>query len=270
VGLGSREGLSVVFLLPEGLVVPAVRRRASFPAAERKNLAVGCQGVHWEDVQPGGNFGAFTTSAPAAAAVNLGSEWVIVGHSEERRAKLQVMYAFDPAAASEPSARARASAAVDQLVQREVQCALAAGLRVLLCVGESSDDRGEGTFEQAQPRIERVLRSQVLTGLKGAEASLRENRLVVGYEPIWAIGPGKVPPGRDYIAFVSSLIQRVVRDEFGASISVVYGGGLKEENAAMIASVETIDGGLVALTQFTGQIAFSVAQLNAIALKYLE
>ncbi|MCL4394887.1 MAG: triose-phosphate isomerase, partial [Chloroflexi bacterium] len=140
----------------------------------------------------------------------------------------------------------------------------------LLCVGESADDRGEGAFDEAQPRIERVLRSQVLTGLSGAEAALRENRLVVGYEPIWAIGPGKVPPGKDYIAFVSSLIQRVVRDELGASVAVVYGGGLKEENAAMIASVETIGGGLVALTQFTGEIGFSVTQLNAIAAKYLE
>jgi triosephosphate isomerase len=105
--------------------------------------------------------------------------------------------------------------------------------------------------------------------LNGAEQFVREKKIVIGYEPIWAIGPGKTPPGKEYIAFVSAFIQRVVRENFGAEIVVVYGGGLKEENAAMIASIETIGGGLVALTQFTGEIGFSVAQLSAIVAKYL-
>jgi len=268
-GLGAHANLSLTYLLPEGLVPAAARRLAQHPEAQRKMLAVGCQGVHWDDVRPGKNFGAFTTSAPAVAAANLGSQWAIIGHSEERRAKFQVMAALDPAVASDVATRARAAIAVDQLVHDEVQCALHAGLKVLICVGESAEERGEEAFGEQQPRIKRVLCAQVVNGLKGTEAFLRENKVVIGYEPIWAIGPGKIPPGKEYIAFVSAFIQRVVRENFGAEIVVVYGGGLKEENAAMIASIETIGGGLVALTQFAGEIGFNVDQLNAIIAKYL-
>jgi triosephosphate isomerase len=91
---------------------------------------------------------------------------------------------------------------------------------------------------------------------------------VTGYEPVWAIGPGKTPPEKEYIAFVSAFIKQVVSDQFGVEIPVVYGGGLKEENAAVIASIETLDGGLVGLTCFTGEIGFDVPGLEKIIQKY--
>jgi triosephosphate isomerase (TIM) len=268
-GLGAHENLALTFLLPEGLVPAAARRLGEFPAERRKMLTIGVQGVHWDDVRPGKNFGAFTTVVPAVAAANLKSRWAIIGHSEERRFKAQLLSAYDPAIATRAEARERAAATVDQFVHDEVQCALQAGLKVLMCAGESADERGEGSFAEQQPRIERVLRGQVLNGLRGAEDAIRTGNVVGGYEPIWAIGPGKVPPGQEYIAFVSDLIQRLTREGLGAPVPVVYGGGLKEDNAAMIASIPTIDGGLVALTQFTGEIGFNVAQLNAIVGKYL-
>ena len=263
-GLGSQDGLSLVYLLPEGLIPAAVMKLNSYEHTDRKTIEIGSQGVHWDDIQPGGNFGAFTTSLPAASARNLGSTWAIVGHSEERRAKLQVMRAYNPDMDDQTEKRSRASAAVDGLVQKEVDCALNVGLNVLLCVGESADERGEGSFEEQKPRIEAVLKSQLLTNLQGVVDHLGDRTVVIGYEPIWAIGPGKTPPGEAYIGFVSAYIKGVIVDNFDAEMSVVYGGGLKEENAAMITGIETIDGGLVALTRFTGEIGFDVAGLKGI------
>jgi len=269
-GLGSLDELLLVYLLPEGLIHAATTKLNQYPGVETRMIGVGCQGVHWEDIRPGKNFGAFTSNLPASAARSLGSTWAIVGHSEERRAKLQVIQSYDPHVEDRAENRLRASQAVDQLVGEEVQCALGAGLNVLLCVGESAAQRGEGRFEAQQPRIEAVLKSQLLTNLQGVSDDLGERRVVIGYEPIWAIGPGKTPPGEEYISFISAYIQSVVRDKLNLELSIVYGGGLKEDNAGMIAGIETIDGGLVALTRFTGEIGFDVAGLKGIIEKYIS
>jgi triosephosphate isomerase len=268
-GLGGHVGLCLVYLLPEGLVPAAVRAVRRLDAASVLGLSVGCQGVHWEDIRPGANFGAYTTSLPAAAAANLGARWAIIGHSEERRAKLQVLQNYDARVETDSALRLQANQAVDRLVQAEVDCALAAGLNVLLCVGESAEERGGGSFAEQRPRVEAVLKRQLLTGLQNAAGPLEAGRVVIGYEPIWAIGPGKIPPGEEYIRFVSTAIKEILSAHFGSAAPVVYGGGLKEENAAMIAGIATIDGGLVALTRFTGEIGFDVPGLQGIVAKYL-
>jgi len=269
-GLGSHANLLLTYLLPEGLIQAAVRRLESFLLKDREMLAVGCQGVHWENIQPGKNFGAYTSCLPAAAAVALGSQWSIIGHSEERRAKLQVMQHFDPGIETDSGLRLKANRAVDQLIQAEVSAALSSGLKVLLCVGETADERGDGEFDEQRTRIEEVLEAQLLIGLQTSQTALQKGRVVIGYEPIWAIGPGKVPPDQEYIHFVSGLIKKIVGEHFQAGCAVVYGGGLKEANAAMIASIPTIDGGLVALTRFSGEIGFNVNELKDIIEKYLK
>lgn len=268
-GFGQSEQLHLTYLVPEGLVPAAVRRLQVYPANQRGKLAIGVQGVHWYDIQPGKNFGAFTSSLPAAAAVNLGSQWAIIGHSEERRAKFQVMQAFEPQVELLAEPRIRANRAIDQLMQAEVNCALQAGLKVLLCVGETAEERGGGEFEEQKPRIEEALKSQLLIALQSAGQAIHEQKVVIGYEPVWAIGPGKTPPGKEYIAFVSAFIKQAARQHFGSEVTVVYGGGLKEENAAMIAGIPTINGGLVGLTRFTGEIGFDVQGLHGIVEKYL-
>lgn len=267
-GLGQLPDTHLTYMLAEGLVAGAVKRLAGFKPALTRQIAIGCQGVHWEDIAPGKNFGAFTTSQPATAVRQLGATWAIIGHSEERKAHAQVMAAYDPSVQQVESARQKAARAVDGIINAEVLNALKAGLNALVCVGETAGERGEGTFEEQQPRIEAVLSAQVSASLKGAAECLGERQLVIGYEPVWAIGPGKVPPGKDYIAYVSALIKNIARQQCGLEATVVYGGGLKEENAAMIASIETIGGGLVGLTRFTGEIGFDVDGLAGIIAKY--
>lgn len=269
-GLGQLPNLQVTFLLPEALIIPAKEKIASYEIEQVKNISVGCQGVYRENVAAGGNFGAFTTNLPAAAAKNLGCAWALIGHSEERKDKLGVIGRFEPLFNDTDEMRTKAARAVDSLINEEVIHALNADLNVLLCVGETAEQRGGGSFAEQQPRIKAALEDQLTSGLKGVADKLLNRDVVIGYEPVWAIGPGKTPPDGEYISFVSAYIKAVVIGKCGFDPVVVYGGGLKEENAGMIAQIKTIGGGLVALTKFTGDIAFEPAGLKNIIKKYVD
>ena len=104
--------------------------------------------------------------------------------------------------------------------------------------------------------------SQVMDmlGLDGVDKS----KIVIGYEPVWSIGPGKTPADKDYI----TKIARFVKERTGG-MDVVYGGGLKADNAAMLASIDEIDGGLIALTRFQGEIGFYPEEYLEIIRLYL-
>ena len=134
------------------------------------------------------------------------------------------------------------------------------GIQVLLCVGETAEQRAD---------VAGVLERQLVLCLEGAKEARGDREIVIAYEPIWAIGPGKTPPKPDVIGEVSALIKDLGHRR-GLDLPVVYGGGLKEENAAAIAAVKTIDGGLVALTRFTGEIGFDPAGLARIIGRYRE
>ena len=268
-GLGKLPNVQLTYLLPEGLVSTAHRVLKDYPPETIGAVSIGCQGVHWQDVETGKNFGAFTSSLPAKAAIALGCNWSIIGHSEERRAKLQVIEAYDANVNQDPLAHERAQRAINGLVRDEVLCALRAGLNVLLCIGETAAERGDGILDDQKARVRAVLKKQLLSNLLIEQETLRQRKIVIGYEPIWAIGPGKVPPGADTIAFVSAAIKEIVIEDKGFEPVVIYGGGLKEENAAMIAGIKTIDGGLVALTRFSGEIGFNVVDLKQIIENFL-
>ena len=94
-GLGQHAHVQLTYLLPEGLLPTAIKQLQQYKPSETQQIAIGCQGVHWDDIAVGGNFGAFTSVIPASAARNMGCAWAMIGHSEERRFKLQVMNAFD-------------------------------------------------------------------------------------------------------------------------------------------------------------------------------
>ncbi len=202
--------------------------RAAEAAGENSLIEVGCQSVYRQDVAPGKNFGAYTTNRPAAAMKALGVGSAIIGHCEERADKLGILQ----------EAGVTDTKAVNRILNREIRCAVDQGMAVTYCIGEKAEERDAW---------QEVLREQLAIGLEG----VNRERIVIAYEPIWAIGPGKTPPGADVIA----PIARFIKEQTGG-MPVVYGGGLKQDNAEMLASIPEIDGGLIALTRFQGEIGF--------------
>ena len=204
-------------------------------------MRVGCQGVYRGDTAVGGNFGAFTTNRPAHAAAMLGCTDTLIGHCEERNDKAGIL----------AEAGVTDTAAVNRLLNQEVLMAQAAGLNVLYCIGEKSEE---------QDRWQEVLGEQLEVGLKDADRS----KVVIAYEPVWSIGPGKTPADKPYIQKIAKFVREVT-----GGLDVVYGGGLKADNAEMLASIPEISGGLIALTRFTGEIGFYPEEYLEIIRLYL-
>ena len=241
---GTQEGLKkydpakveFVQFFPEAHILNAVAA-----LCEASPVQVGCQGLYRADTAVGGNFGAFTSNRPASIAKAMGCGGVLIGHCEERNDKAGVL----------AEAGVVDTAAVNRLLNQEIKAATARGLKVLYCIGEKSEE---------QERWQEVLGEQLDVGLEGVDSS----QVVIAYEPIWSIGPGKTPADKPYI----EKIARFVKERTGG-IPVVYGGGLKSDNAEMLASIPEIDGGLIALTRFSGEIGFYPDEYLEIIQKYL-
>ena len=222
--------------LPEAHLLSAAAART-----EGSPVQLGSQGVYRMNTAVGGTFGAFTTNRPASIVKAMGCTSTLIGHCEERNDKKGIL----------AEAGVTDAAAVNRLLNQEIRCAQEAGLSVLYCIGETSEE---------QSQWEQVLGEQLDVGLAGVDKS----RVVIAYEPVWSIGPGKTPADKDYI----TKIARFVKERTGG-MDVVYGGGLKANNAAMLASIEEIDGGLIALTRFQGEIGFYPAEYLEIIRLYL-
>lgn len=222
---------------PEAHLLNALSARC-----EDSPVQIGCQGIYRENTSIGGNFGAFTTQRPASSMKAMGCRHTIIGHCEERKDKAGILL---EAGKTDPEA-------VNRILNQEIRQAVGAGIRVLYCVGENSEE---------QPFWRDVLKAQLEIGLEGIDKS----QVVIAYEPIWSIGPGKQPADKEYITKAACAIKEIT-----GGCDVVYGGGLKEENAGMLAGIREIDGGLIALTRFQGDIGFYPSEYLRIISLYMS
>lgn len=181
-------------------------------ACEGTNLVLGAQDLYWESE------GAFTGEVSGPMLADLGCRYVIVGHSERRHVLGES----------------------DGMVNRKLLAAFQYGLVPILCVGETLDQReGRQTFEVCQQQLD-----QGLTGISPEEAP----RLVVAYEPVWAIGTGRnAEPGdaQEVIGFLRGRLADLLGPETADQIRIQYGGSVKPENVGDFMAQRDIDGALV-------------------------
>jgi triosephosphate isomerase len=194
------------------LCPPAVYLETVAAAVAPSDVAIGGQNVHEQTA------GAFTGEVAPGMLVDLGCRYVIVGHSERRTL----------------------CGESDAVVNAKTKAALAAGLVPIVCVGETLEEREAG-------RTHDVIATQVAGSLAGlSEADL--GRTVVAYEPVWAIGTGKVATpeqAQDVHAAIRGLLASLASPATAAGIRIQYGGSVKPDNAAVLASQPDIDGALV-------------------------
>lgn len=227
--LEKLDGCRYTVFFPEAHVMTAV--------ASSKKVRIGCQGVYRKDVEKGGNFGAFTTLRTAKSMSALGVTDAIIGHCEERNDKNELLQLGG------------GQGDVNIILNSEIKAAINCGMEVLYCIGEKSEE---------QPLKYEVLRHQLEVGLKDVDLS----KVTIAYEPVWAIGVGKVPPDREYIEDITKFVKTIV------NCPVVYGGGLKKDNAEMLGSIEALDGGLIALTRFGKDFGFYLNDFEDIVATY--
>jgi triosephosphate isomerase len=185
---------------------------AAVEAAKGSNIAIGGQNIHWKEE------GAFTGETSAAQLLAFGIHHVIIGHSERRQ------YFGE----------------TDDTVNLRLKMALEAGFTPICCVGEVLEEREAGATDD-------VLRRQCVRAFHAISAK-KAAKLVIAYEPVWAIGTGKT--ATPVIAAEAHMVirneaGRIFGDEFAQNLRILYGGSVKPDNANALMSEEEIDGALV-------------------------
>ncbi len=177
------------------------------------NIKLGAENVHWAEK------GAFTGEISADMLVELGVEYVIIGHSERRQ------YFGE----------------TDQTVNARVKAALGKGLKPIICVGETLEEREGGL-------VESVLVRQTTEAFKDIDKSQLEN-IVIAYEPVWAIGTGKTATAQDAndtIAIIRNTMANLYcKDCAENKVRIQYGGSMNPKNASELMAMPQIDGGLI-------------------------
>ena len=176
------------------------------------NIKIGAQNMHWEEK------GAYTGEVSAPMLKSIGVEYVIIGHSERRQY----------------------FAETDETVNKKIKSALAHGLKPIVCVGETLEQRESGQTEQ-------IVTSQVEKAFEGIPTSELE-KITIAYEPIWAIGTGTTATKEDANSTIMQ-IRKKLAEMYGQNeangVIIQYGGSVKSANAKELFEMSDIDGGLV-------------------------
>ena len=194
------------------ICVPFTDIEVARKAIRGTNIKLGAQNVHWAPK------GAFTGEISAEMLKELKVEYVIIGHSERRQ------YFGE----------------TDASVNARTKAALLGGLKVILCVGETLEERESGKTAE-------VVIRQINGGLEGIEkADLK--KIVVAYEPVWAIGTGKTATAQeanDTIAIIRKAVRKLYGKTAANALRIQYGGSMNAKNAAELMAMPEIDGGLI-------------------------
>ena len=190
--------------------VPAIDIPAVGEALKGTNIALGAQNVHFAEK------GAYTGEISASMLKEYGVQYVIIGHSERRQ------YFGE----------------TDETVNKRTLAALAAGLTPIVCIGESLEERETG-------KTESVLAKQIEEGFKGIEDI---KKIVVAYEPIWAIGTGRTATAEqanETIGFIRKTCAEVFCPKCAEKVRIQYGGSMNAKNCKELMAMPEIDGGLI-------------------------
>ncbi len=185
---------------------------AAVDAAKDSNVSIGAQNMFWEKE------GAYTGEISTTMILAAGCKYVIIGHSERRQ------YFGE----------------TDDTVNQKLKVALDAGLIPIVCVGEVLEEREAGLTGD-------VLRRQCTNAFRGISGE-RAAKMVVAYEPVWAIGTGKTATpemAADAHALIRAEAAKAFGDEYSQGLRILYGGSVKPENAKALMSQDEIDGALV-------------------------
>ena len=191
---------------------PAIDIPAAVAACAGTAVQPGAENAHWEAS------GAYTGEISTGMLADAGVKYVIIGHSERRQY----------------------FAETDETVNKRTTAVIKAGLTAIVCVGETLEERDAG-------QVDAVIVRQMQEGLKGLTA-LDADKLVIAYEPVWAIGTGRTATPAQ-AQEVHALIRKTLGDLIGAeaaeTVRIQYGGSMKPDNAAELLAQPDIDGGLI-------------------------
>ena len=190
--------------------VPFTDIPAVSAAVKGSNVHLGAQNVHFAEK------GAYTGEISAEMLKEFGVEYVIIGHSERRQ------YFGE----------------TDETVNKRMHAALAAGLIPIVCVGESLEERETG-------KTEAVLSVQIKEGLKGLDDV---SKIVIAYEPVWAIGTGKTATAEqanETIGFIRETLAETFCPKCAEKVRIQYGGSMNAKNCKELMAMPEIDGGLI-------------------------